>query len=168
MNAPAAFALNALTHPQPHQTYVNLMAGSGTLLAERLALDLPGLYIASDIDTDALDCAARNLTGHPQARLMLMDATHTPLPDACADVICADLPFGQLVGSHAENLDLYPRFLQEAARIARPDARLGLLTHEINLMTRTLEAQSAWELEEERLISLRGLHPRILVLRREP
>ena len=80
--------------------------------------------------------------------------------------LCADLPFGQQVGSHAANLALYPAALAEAARIAAPGARMCIISHETRLMSDSLARSPAWELVEERRISLNGIFPRIYLLRR--
>ncbi len=63
-----------------------------------------------------------------------MDATALQFPANTFNAICTDLPWGQLVGSHQHNADLYPRVLAEAARVAAPRARLVLLTHESNYL----------------------------------
>ena len=81
-------------------------------------------------------------------------------------MISADLPFGHLVGSHEENLSLYPDLLAEAARVARPGARSVLLSHEVRLMERLLAQQSSWKLEQMVRVDLGGLFPRIFQLRR--
>jgi 23S rRNA G2445 N2-methylase RlmL len=85
------------------------------------------------------------------------------LPPQAADWLYADLPFGNLVGSHVENRLLYPAILQEAARLARPNAAFVVLTHEINLMRASLK-ESPWNAVSETRINLRGLHPRLFVL----
>ena len=84
------------------------------------------------------------------------------------NVICADLPWGQLIGTHEQNTDIYPRFLQEAARVAMPLAKLIVLTHEITLFERVLQDFSdVWKLEEVVKVFQGGLHPRIYVLRKK-
>ena len=46
----------------------------------------------------------------------------------------ADLPFGQLIGTHANNLTLYPAIMREAARLLSPRGRMVLVSHEIRLL----------------------------------
>jgi tRNA G10 N-methylase Trm11 len=101
------------------------------------------------------------------ARLERWDATKLPLADSSATVICADLPFGQLVGSHRENEVLYPRLFAEATRIAVPGARLVLLTHEVRLLERIARQHaSAWREEEELPVRTGGMTPRVYLFRR--
>ena len=62
------------------------------------------------------------------------DGQRLPLPNRTMDALCADLPFGHRIGSHEENVRLYPLILDEAARVARPGARFVLITHEVRLL----------------------------------
>ncbi|MDE0610875.1 MAG: methyltransferase domain-containing protein [Anaerolineaceae bacterium] len=170
LNATIAAAMVEMTHPQPDDRFFNLMCGSGTLLVERL-LRAPLLAAAGcDTDPHALRCAADNLRASgaaEQAQLFPMDATQLQLPDAGIDVLCADLPWGQLLGSHENNLTLYPLVLAEAARVAAPGARAVFITHEIRLMERVLrDCADRWTIQREVRVFQGGLHPRIYLLAR--
>ena len=170
LNATIAAAMIEMTQPQPGDRFFNLMCGSGTLLVERL-LRAP-LQAAAGCDTDplALRCAADNLRAagaDDLGQLFPMDATQLQLPDASLDVLCADLPWGQLLGSHEENVQLYPQVLAEAARVATPGARAVFITHEIRLMERVLrDCAASWTLQQEVKVFQGGLHPRIYLLAR--
>ena len=176
LNAVIAHAMARLTRPTPADRYLNLACGSGTLLIERLALGPAALALGCDRDPAALACAAQNLQAArvvPAAHLCGADVTRLPLPGGAIDVLTADLPFGQMIGSHADNERLYPRLLTEAARVAAPAARMVLVTHEIRLLEGLLDSPSiraAWAVEEVLRVKLLfksgGLNPRIYVLRR--
>jgi SAM-dependent methyltransferase len=169
LNAAVARAMVLMTRPAPDDIMLNLACGSGTLLAERLDAGPARLAIGIDRDRAALDCARANLAalGKPgPVALLRGDAGALPLPDRSADAVCADLPFGHLVGSHAENVALYPRVLAEAARVARPGARFAALTHEVRLMESLLGAGGPWTVEKAARVELGGLYPRIFVLLR--
>ena len=97
---------------------------------------------------------------------MIADGRRLPFPGRSFDVLFADLPFGGRVGSHQDNLSLYPALLAEAARVTRAGGRFILITHEIQLMEGVLSAQAHWRSEAPLRVSLRGLHPRIYVLQR--
>lgn len=170
LNATLAHAMMALTAPAPSDVVLNVACGSGTLLIERLALSKARQAIGCDIDASVLACAAENVRAAGFARdvrLERWDAGELPLPDGHVDVICADLPFGQLVGSHRENEALYPRIFAEAARVARPGARMALLTHELRLLERVAE-RFADEWEPQELIRVRsgGMTPAVALYRR--
>ncbi len=169
LNATVAHAMAVLTRPDPRDRFLNLACGSGTLLIERLDHAPARRAIGCDTDPAALDCAHANAAAagrDAEVELVPWDARAIPLPDASVDVLCADLPFGNLVGSHEDNLALYPAVLAEAARVARAAAPFVLITHEVRLMEALLARSPDWAVEEARRVFLAGLHPRIFVLRR--
>jgi ubiquinone/menaquinone biosynthesis C-methylase UbiE len=176
LNAVIAHATAQLSAPAPTDRYLNLACGSGTLLIERLALGPAALALGVDHDPAALACARENLTAarlERRVRLVRGDMRALPLPDRSVDVLTSDLPFGQMIGSHAENEQLYPTLLREATRVAAAGARLVLITHEIRLLERLLavsDMQAAWTTEQILRVKLPfksgGLNPRVYLLRR--
>ncbi|MBE2267368.1 MAG: RNA methyltransferase, partial [Anaerolinea sp.] len=94
------------------------------------------------------------------------DMTRLPLSDAVVNCAAADLPFGQLMGDHETNVNLYPRVLNEMARVMAPGGRFVVITHEMRLMDRLLSKNHLWTSEQAIQVNLRGLHPKIYVLRR--
>lgn len=165
LNASVAFAMTRLAAAPAHATIVNLCSGSSTILIEQALSQPSQRALAIDWDADRLAAGKSNAAvancGHISH--LLGDARATPLPRQCADLLYADLPFGNLIGTHAENEKLYPAILREAARLARPSAKFIALTHEIKLLRRCLRG-SEWHIIEELPIALSGLHPRIFVL----
>ncbi|MGE3913894.1 MAG: methyltransferase domain-containing protein, partial [Chloroflexota bacterium] len=143
LNGAVASIMAGLTRPSRRDTYLNLACGSGTLLIERALLGPAGRLIGCDLDPEALACAAQNVeaAGLEETELVDWDATSLPLPDGSVDALTVDLPFGQLVGSHTANEDLYPRLLAEAARVARQGARLAAITQQVNLFERSVIAR---------------------------
>lgn len=170
LNATVARAMVILAAPTAEERALNLGCGSGTLLIEH-ADHLPNGWIGGcDLDQAALDCSHANAfaSGHSdRIDLFDWDARSLPLPDASVGVLYADLPFGHLVGSHDQNLALYPAILREAARVAEPGARFALITHEIRLLDSLLRDSPAWTTERVLRVTLGGLHPRIYILRRK-
>lgn len=169
LNGAVAHAMNLLTRPEPRDNYLNIGCGSGTLLIERLLHGPAQRAIGCDISPEALRCAALNIAAAQltnRSELYNWDGTVLPLPEASIDVITSDLPFGHLIGSHTENLALYPALLREAARVARPTARCAILSHEVHLLERLLADSTVWSIEEIIRVSLGGLYPRIFLLRR--
>jgi 23S rRNA G2445 N2-methylase RlmL len=169
LNAAVAHAINWLTQPDGRDTYLNIGCGSGTLLIERLLAAPARRAIGCDTSSEALNCAITNVAAAQlsgRCELQNWDATALPLGNASVDVITADLPFGHLVGSHSENLTLYPALLHEAARVARRDACCALLSHEVRLMERLLADMPEWLIDDVIRVGQGGLHPRIFLLRR--
>jgi len=170
LNATLAHAMMRLSDPQPDDAILNVGCGSGTLLVERLALGPARSAIGCDTDPAALECARRNLEAasfERMARLERWDTTELPLDDGSALMICSDLPFGQLVGSHRANQALYPRLFSEAARVSAPDARMVLLTHEVHLLEQVAsEHARSWRLEQVLRVRSGGMAPRVYLFRR--
>lgn len=174
LNATIAAAMVMLTEPKPDDTFLNVACGSGTLLIERLSFGPVGRAIGCDVDPRALECARANVqaSGHDgRVELQPWDARSLPLPRASVDALCADLPFGHLVGSREENLRLYPLILREAARVARPGAPFVLISHEVKLLDSLLRSVPVrgvpeWEIRSTFRVSQRGFGRRVFVLRR--
>ena len=159
-----------LTQPKPSDVILNVLCGSGSLLIERGLWGEAAQMMGCDINQLARDCAEQNIQAAAFAKapqVMDWDARQLPLPDQSVDVLLADLPFGNLLGSHRDNLNLYPAVLREAARVAKPNARFVLITHEIKLIEAVLaDLSGLWQVKESLKVTLRGLHPRIYILNR--
>ena len=169
LNATIAAVMIEMTSPRPNDRFLNLMCGSGTLLIERLLRCPARVAIGCDIDTAALAAAQENLRASKLTalvELLQMDATALQFPANTFNALCADLPWGQLVGSHQHNADLYPRVLAEAARVATPRARLVVLTHEIKLFENVLQDCTEWTLQDVVRLFQGGLHPRIYLFQK--
>jgi len=171
LQATVAHVMVTLTQPCSDDVYLNLCCGSGTLLIERALVGAARRLIGCDVHPRALNCARRNIAAYLRGRsnifeLYPWDARCLPLPDASVDAIVADLPFGSQVGSHAENLTLYPQIMREARRVAKTGARFVVITAEVRLM-QGLVAQMAdvWRCERVLRVNLGGLWPAIFVLR---
>lgn len=170
LNGAVAHAVALLSGPRPDDVFLNLGCGSGSILIERLLAGPARRAIGCDISPEALACARANVGAAGLAarcELQPWDIRALPLPDASVDALAADLPFGHLVGSHEDNLALYPALLAEAARVARPAARCVLLSHEVRLMERLLAGSAAWALHQATRVDLGGLNPRIYELVRK-
>ena len=166
LNATVAFAMTQLHTAPDDATVVNLCSGTATILIEHGLTQSAHRLYALDKDMLMLRAGRRNAAAAKLRHIQPIqaDAAQTPLPRHCADVIYADLPFGHLIGTHADNKSLYPSVLREAHRLARDHAAFVLLTHEIKLLRRCLQ-ESTWRVSRELPITLSGLHPRIFVLR---
>jgi 23S rRNA G2445 N2-methylase RlmL len=174
LNASVAHAMSLLTQPHADDAVLNLACGSGSLLIERLAAAQARIAIGCDTDRAALACARENVaaSGQSAIRLEAWDVGALPTPDAWADAVLVDLPFGQLVGSHAANTVLYPRVLRESARVMIGGGLLVAITQDIRLWEGLVaDAPEKWSQVAVLPIKLPfgggHLHPRIYVLRRK-
>lgn len=167
LNASVAYGMVQMLNPRADDVFLNAACGSGSLLIERLMTMPAQSAVGIDHTAEALDCARQNisaahLTMMPQ--LVTADLHNLPFSPQSFNVLCADLPFGQLVGSHEANRTLYPAALAELGRVAQPQARLAMITHEIRLMESVLAKQRIWQLERAVTVTQRGLHPRIYLM----
>ena len=169
LNGTVAYAMTQLGDPKSGERVLNLCAGSATILIEH-ALSAPSaLSLAIDNSPQMLEAARLNLQSSRTSALIQLvraDAAMLPLADGTVDRLYADLPFGHYIGSHPDNVRMYPKLLREAARVATARAEFVLLTHEINLLRRLLKP-SDWVITTELMINLAGLHPRLFVLKRK-
>lgn len=168
LNATVAYVMTGAEALPAGATVVNLCSGASTILIEQGLRGQRHQLLAIDSSPAALEAGRRNAEASGLGagiQHIRADAGRTPLPASLADRLYADLPFGHHVGSHEDNLRLYPALLREAERLAAPDAAFIALTHELRLLRRCLES-SPWKLISETRINLRGLHPRLFVLRR--
>lgn len=168
LNATIAAAMAELSQPASDDVFLNFMCGSGSIIIERLLLRAEGQIYGCDLSDEALACAQTNYTAsglnHP-VWWGKADALQLPFPDSTFNKLSADLPFGQLIGSHDQNKLLYAPLLQEAYRVAMPHALFIVITHELRLFEQAL-SRSRWHIEQSLKINQRGLHPRIFVLRK--
>jgi tRNA (guanine6-N2)-methyltransferase len=171
LNATIAAAMIELTRPDASDRFANLACGSATLLIERLLRGPAAEAIGYDLDHHALRAGAANLAAaglDGRARLLRADVGLLPRATSSLDVLVADLPYGDLVGSHAGNVSLYPALLREAARVAAPDARFAVVTHDIRLFERCLSGVPEWRPELRLRVFQGGHRPQVSLLRRRP
>ncbi|MGL4610085.1 MAG: methyltransferase domain-containing protein [Trueperaceae bacterium] len=169
LNATLAVIMNDVAKVQPHERYLSAMCGSGTLLIEQALTGQPVRLLGCDLSPRALACARENIVAAGLETLLPLlleaDVTRLPLSENSFDVVTANLPWGDAVGSHRENDQLYPAFLDEMARVTTPQARLVLLTHDIKLFEKHL-AVSAWQPQENYRVFHGGHYPRLYVLKK--
>jgi tRNA (guanine6-N2)-methyltransferase len=135
LRASVAAALGWLSQPGADDCVVDPMCGAGTILIERAHLGRYAMLAGFDRDPDAIAAAHENIG--PRYRpigLALGDALRLPLANAAATHLVTNLPWGTKYGSHGENRRLYPRLIEEFARVVRPGGRLVMLTAERMLM----------------------------------
>jgi len=139
LRASVAAALGWLSGPGADDCVVDPMCGAGTILIERAHLGRYAMLAGFDRDTGAIAAAHENIG--PRYRpigIALGDALRLPLRSGAATHLVTNLPWGTKYGSHGENRRLYPRLLEEFARVVRPGGRLIMLTAERMLMREVL------------------------------
>lgn len=164
LNASIAHAMLLWAGLRTSDRVFNPMVGSGTLLIERALMGPYRAMVGVDIDAAAVECSKANLkAAGREVEVARVDALQTGLPARQFDLILADLPWGDDIGSHAGNADLYPRFLDEMYRLTALGGRMAVITHEIKLFERLLP-NSAWQVGAVHQVYSGGHHPKIYLL----
>jgi 16S rRNA G966 N2-methylase RsmD len=162
-------ALNGTT-PTVRDRFLNVMCGSGTLLIERLLRSKVARCEGIDSSDEALRAAHANITAANFSKRITItagDATELPFADHSFDVCCADLPWGERIGSRARNRTLYGGTLTELGRVIVPKGRLVLLTQHIDALDRALaQSERTWIETKRCKVSQGGFTPTCLVLHR--
>ena len=170
LNAAIAAAMVSLSPARPTDRMLNLFCGSGTLMIERLLFAPAASVTGVDTSGDALRCAHANLRAtRRRASLIRADCAALPLPDASADAIMADLPYGMLQGG-GDIAALYRAALAEAGRVAAPGASLALITTRERALLAALADARVWTPRRSLSVSVPYrsgyITPRIYALRR--
>ena len=169
LNAAVAASMVRLAGVYADDTILNLACGSGTLLIERLRLGAAQQAWGCDTSLVALDSARANMIAANVMDLATIhdwDATSVPLADGSIDLIMADLPFGQLIGTHANNLTLYPAIIREAARLLSPRGRMVLVSHEIRLLQDSVHDVPGLTIGDQFQVRVGGMSPVVMLVQR--
>jgi hypothetical protein len=164
-NPVVAALMTRLLAPRDGVIVYDPCCGAGTLLLEALAAAPGALAIGGDVSRPALQAARRNLEATSGARLLhLGDARCLPLGSGTVPRLACNLPFGKRVGSHRENLDLYPALLAEIGRVLAPGGRAVVLTEEKRLLRDAVTRTRLLRIDREVGLETGGLHPTVFVL----
>lgn len=156
-----------LSEPGDGDIFLDPMCGAGTILIERGEHGRYGQLLGGDIRPEAVAAARINIgPRYKPIEIREWDATALPLADGAVSRIVCNLPFGGKVGSHAENRELYGRFVAEAARVLLHGGVMVLLTGERQLLDRSLARFSQLLVERVQPIFVLGRRAFIFKIRR--
>jgi 23S rRNA G2445 N2-methylase RlmL len=169
LNATVAAAMVLATRPRQTDRFLNIMCGSGTILAERGAVCPAAQLLGVDIAPSALRKAERNLSRLRTKPLLLCeDIQRLSLKDRSCNVICADLPWGRLVGERANLQGLYAGTVRQAGRVCEAGGTFAALTQENALFEGVLgEFKADWELLSSARVKQADYKPTLYLLRRK-
>lgn len=119
----------------------------------------------TDHDETTLAIAYANLQRYDvHADLELANATPIPASSGSVDRVISNLPFGKQVGSHDNNIRLYPALLNDTSRVLNRNGRAVLLTEDKQLLRNTVQRTKGLKLIKERLLRYNGATPTAFVL----
>ena len=161
-------------------TVLDPCCGSGTLLWERAIYGSCRALAGVDLQRSALQAAAENYkaarvggvlqggkgakSGGPGCRLVCSDFLKYR-PEQPVDELFANLPFGNRVGSHEENLKLYKGLVERIPQWVRPGGLAVLYTMEGKLLEQCLYGQSKLKILKKYKVEAGGLEPKVLIVR---
>ncbi len=138
--------------------------GSGTLLFSCEEAFPCQSLLGVDISLSAVQAARENAAaGRSRARFVQKDVLKF-VPRERADLVVANLPFGNRVGTHENNTALYAAFLARLPSLMAPDGLALLYTMEYRLLNELLQKKDAPALIETRRTEAGGLLPWVFVL----
>lgn len=167
LNAVVAAGMIRLAGIYTDDRIFNMACGSATLIIERMRYAPAARIIGCDTHAPALVCAHQNLVAagmSAHVQLHDWDATQTPLPPQSIDLVVADLPFGQLVGTHTYNQVLYPAIMREAQRILSPRGRMVLISHEIRLLEQSVALCARLVVAQRMQVHVGGMAPLVMLV----
>ena len=170
LSGTVAAALVELSSPTPEDRFLNLMCGSGVIMIERLKRCAVGAMIGVDRSRAALSAAQQNSAAagvNAQQLLVEGDTRRLPFADGSFDRLCADLPWGESVGTRRSNVSLYRDTFAESHRLCRPGGNLVVLTQDVSALEGLADdVARGWDLRAERAFQQRGFQPRCRVYRK--
>ncbi len=160
----ARYALSFL--PARKISVLDPFCGSGTLLFELEKAVRPAALLGVDISGTALDAARENAkAANSGARFLRKDILSFE-PGEPFDLLLANMPFGNRVGTHAANETLYRGFVRLLPHLIKPDGVAVLYTMEYKLLTACLAVARGLAAADGTRTEAGGLHPRVVVVRR--
>lgn len=167
LNATIAAGMILLMDPKTEDRFLNVMCGSGTLIAERAAICPAKVIIGVDVSREALVKARRNLSRVKPLSLVQHDAKQLSLEDASVNALCADLPWGRLVGEKHDLERCYVDSLSEMTRVCSAEGKLAIVTQENALFEKALHIyKGCWTVVRSFRVKQSEYKPKIYVLHR--
>jgi predicted RNA methylase len=139
--------------------------GTGTLLAEAIALAPGASLVGTDIDPTAVAAARKRLDRKADVRLLQNDAAHAELGDARLTLTIANLPFGKKFKSTAGNRALYETILRRSLAHAADNWRACLLTSDGDALQAAVAEIGTLVLSEITHVEVRGMRAAIWMVR---
>lgn len=153
-------------------TVLDPCCGSGTMLWERGIYGPCRSLTGVDLYKSALRVATENfkaarkgqLKGKVSGRLICSDFLNF-MPEAPVDEVLANLPFGNRVGSHKENLRLYKGLAERLPQWIKPGGIAVLYTMEGRLLEQCLYGQRRLKILKRYRVEAGGLEPKVWIVK---
>ncbi|MDO4572101.1 MAG: methyltransferase domain-containing protein, partial [Clostridia bacterium] len=148
-----------------HPRVLDPFAGSGTLLFSMEEAFPCRSLLGVDIAKSAVEAARENAAaGKSRARFVQQDILRFA-PRERVELVVANLPFGNRVGTHESNRRLYAGFLDRLPLLITDGGLALLYTMEYRLLTELIKKRPALRLTDARRTEAGGLLPWLCLLR---
>ncbi|MEE1651183.1 methyltransferase [Brachybacterium sp. J144] len=169
VNATIAATVLDLLEIGEEDSLLDMTCGSGTFLVEQLHELAPARSHGIDLDPAAIEAAERHQrAARRRGRIdwQVGDVLTAKIEPGFTRIV-TNPPWGTLHGEHESNQQLLADLLRRAAELAAPEARLGILTHEIIRMHAVLDGDRfGWRPIREHRFFQKGHHPRLFLFER--
>jgi 23S rRNA G2445 N2-methylase RlmL len=169
-----AAAMVYLSQPEPTDTFLDPLCGSGTILLERMAYGPYGQILGGDLVTDRVDAARRNLPKTRKGKkkenvdIRQWDAQNLPIDNGSVDKLVTNLPFGKQIAAGVNLEKLYASLFAEFERVVRPGGRIIILSSQYDLVKSCLRRRPFLTIDTGYSISTLGRWGRIYIINRQP
>lgn len=161
----AAVLRYAMEHMMVNARVLDPCCGSGTLLIEREKLAPAASLTGVDIAHRAIDIARKNAeNAGSKAKFICNDMLRFEAKRPY-DEIVANLPFGNRVGTHANNERLYAGLLDRLPQWLNEDGVAILYTMEFTLLKKLIRERPKLKLVTETRTEAGGLMPGIFIIK---
>lgn len=158
----AAYALKQTKKTRPR--VLDPFCGSGSLLFSLEELASCRVLIGVDKSSSAVEAARENARAvSSKASFVTKDILRFDGGEGF-DLIVSNMPFGNRVGTHDSNIDLYRRFIRKLPFMLAPGGTAVLYTMEYKLLQSCLKDLRGLKLREKKRTEAGGLLPWIFVI----
>lgn len=168
-----AAAMVYLTDPDPADTFVDPLCGSGTILMERRAAESYRRILGGDVVAERAEAAWQNIAGQRKdsyqkpIRVCRWDGQELPFATGSVNKVATNLPFGKAIGSERALQRLYPRLFAELERTLLPNGRAVVLSSEYDLVKNAVRRCKGLEIATGYSIAVLGQWGRIYIVDRK-
>lgn len=161
----AAVLRSVRQHLSPNARVLDPCCGSGTFLIERSLLTPCASLTGVDIAHAAIDIARKNAQAADCPAKFIANDCLRFTAERPYDELIANLPFGNRVGSHADNRRLYAGILDRLPQWLKPGGVALLYTMEYTLLKNLIRERPRLTLLSQLRTEAGGLTPTVFVVR---
>ena len=161
-SALSSYALSLVKHPHPH--VLDPFCGSGSLLFASETARNVGSLLGVDKSGTAIETARQNAkAANSRATFVCRDIQRFEARSG-ADLVLSNLPFGNRVGSHSDNEQLYRRFVRRLPNLLANEGIAVLYTVEGKLLEQCVRDNPRLALRTKLRTEAGGLSPWVFVV----